>query len=908
MKSFIVPFVAIIGLITFFVVINHKSFIHNSNAHTVQGESLKSRGTEYSSIPEMNSMDKGNHVVISEQVEARTEPREETKETSPAETIPVEGMFAAENNDTQKPKDSEIVTATTSFEGKSAPAAIPVLNAEDADKANKDALRYYNRIKMQGLLKNALLIIVSISCIVALMLAIPLQTLKRIRFLQVWDFIGMTAVSFAVIYCVLLIFQINRLGLELLTTLQPILTTPSLHLLVAALLLFFVVYIKRILPFLLECKRTYFFIIELLFAVSIGLFVICHLSIEQSSDVSPDYTIMVTRSIEWQTLPQNKIKEIIASLPDLTSIQLRRCYYSYYMLYKLFGCNYIVIELSQFFMHLALGINVFFLAKQCLLQEKIARLSMILYFCMPAQYLYLTIPTLDLWGGMLLCLNTNLIIFLFKKSFELKIYVRNKPVDSIQGSKESENSLYERIRSRFLRFAGIFSHCPWLFPLFISILLGIMIFWMEMVRNLQLMLCIPMFLFLTAVLVRRILTGKIKLFSQKMLFVCVLCLLVPYVSNKLIYKISDVKPYGSESIPTATILFNTPEEVREVVRFGDFRLTAPERRKDFFLDAATSYWYYYPSNYSRYLGTKMFYFSMLFYAPSVMTRESIKRYPQESAVYDLLVSIVRIIFIPLLLSGMLCILFFKRWNSFAFVPSVLFFFFFVMPTIGESQVRYTSLYYAQMCICAACPLLLVSKSVSIFRKKNMQTRFMNSVLGGAAIIIVLYFAVTSFLSSPSNIKKHQWINFHDTLHSLTSEGLTASYKEYTDGKYLLSGVFHPAVANTIPGKTSAEWVIQEHTEEGREYLLYGYLIAPLINNADLSIMINGTKVWDNTALDKIGRPYSNDTLNISNERIIFLDDLKFTAKKENILRVEIVPKSKSDVDFALSAWGMVPCK
>ena len=776
------------------------------------------------------------------------------------------------------------------------PVAIPVLSPEEAIVANKDAKRNYYKKKIFHFAGDSILVAISILCIAFLIHRVPFGRIKHIRLLHIWDLIGWAAISFVVMYCVLLIFQIHRPGYEFLTSLQPILTSSSFYLLFVTFILFILVYIKVILPYLLNCRIYTLFIIELLFSGLIGGLIIYHFS-----DIEPisDFKALNDLATEWQTVPLNELKRKLYS-----NFVCRRVYYSYYLIYKVFGCNYLHIEISQLFMHLVLGINAYFLAKQCINQEKIARLSMILYYFMPVQYLYMTIPSLDLWGGMFLCFNANLAIYLFKKCPELRWYRRTVPVASTPES----GKFFHKIRHQYISFMSFFRRLPWLVPMLVSILLGITIFWMEMVRNLQALFCIPMFLFLAAVLVRRILSGKLKLFSRTMLFVFILCLFAPFLSNKLIQKVPVFSEYEKDLVPAVTVVFNAPDEIREVVPFHSLHMQPmPERRKDLALDFAVSYWHLYPEKYSQYLGTKMICFSNLFHPHWVNTPENLEKYPQEFTAYSFLVWVAKTIFMPLLLIGILCILFFKKWNSLAYVPIVLFFFFFiVMPTVGECQVRYTSLYYAPMCVCASCIFLLSkSKKVSLFNKQVRWTLFTNSILWGVSCIIVFLFSVTTLFSSSSFLKKYQLINFHDNQRQISSGEHPVAYKEVTNRNYLLSSVFHPAVAGVIPEETYVEWTIPEQTTEGLEYVLYGYLIVPLKANADFVVKINDTLVWDNSVFIR-SRDYANSIINISNEKIVFLDNLKFTAKKENILRVEIAPKNKSNVDFALSAWGMVP--
>ena len=769
------------------------------------------------------------------------------------------------------------------------------ISPEEALETNEEALSAHNNGNNRSLTGDIVLAILSILCIAALLFAIPFGKLKHIRFLHVWDFLGWGIVSFVVMYCVVLIFQINRPGIELLTSLQPILTSSSLHLFLVALLLFIIVFVELILPYLLKCKLYKLFIVELVFSILVGGLVIHHFSIALVSD----FETLATAAAKWQTLPQDQIEKLIQSW-----ILYQRCYFSYYMLYKIFGNNYIVIELSQLFMHLALGINVYFLAKQCTCHEKIARLSMILYYLLPVQYLYLTIPSLDLWGGMLLCFNANLILYLFRKCPELYFYKRTVSVGCIPDSQKESCSFYRKLHCHYLSLAAFFRRIPWLLPLLVSILFGVSLFWMEMVRNLQLIFCIPMFLFLSAVLVRRILVRKLKLFSRTMLFLCVLCLFVPLLSNLLMQKICNVTTYGSEGVPFAATVYNSPDEIREVIRHADFKMIPDGRKKDYLLDAATTYWKLYPSDYSQFFGRKINFFSDLFNPAFVATSHNIEKYPNEFTVYSFLVWIMKSIFMPLLLIGILCVLFFKRWNSLTFVPIVLFFFFFIlMPTVGECQVRYTSLYYGPMCVCASCTLLIKSKAHAVFRKKNVQTQFVNSILWGTTILVCLFIAVTSLFSSSSFLEEHQLINFHENQRQISSD----AYKEYTDRNYLLSSIFRPVVSGVIPEETFFEWTIPEHTTEGQEYYLYGYLISPLKENADLVVKINGATVWDNNAVAKNGYIYSNTRFKIDKEKIVFLDNLKFTAEKENILRVEIVPHNNNSVSFALSAWGLLPC-
>lgn len=862
MKQLIVSVAIIVALIAFFVIIDHKEFSRHDDVQTVQSESSTTNRKPTISIPETKSM---------------------TEVTSD------------EIKQTQTPSANRAL-----FRNNSAPAAIPVLTPEEALKANMDAVRQYNKIKTQDNLKKFILVSISILCVVVLLFTNRPYNLNHIHSLQVLDFMGWGTISFVVMYCVLLIFQIKSPGREFLVSLQPILTTPSLYLFIVTFLLFIIAYIKFILPLLLHCKLYKFLLFELVLATIIGGFVIDHFSIKPISD----FATLLKNANEWQALSPNRIKEIVT---NPSAFFHRRCYFSYYMIYHLFGCNYIFIEVSQLFMHLVLGINVYFLAKQCVLREKVARLSMVLYFIMPVQYLYLTIPSLDLWGGMLLSLNANLIIYLFKKSLKVQLY--NPLSIALLNHTFKSNSHLFKIRCYLFSLFNYLKCIPCLFPLLISIILGITLFWMEMVRNILMLLCIPMFLFLSAVLVRNVLAGEMKLLSQKTFFIALLCLFVPFLSYQTVRKTFDV-PQLKGDAKRVTAQFNTPGEIREVIRFGDFYLIAPkERLKDFALDAATSFWNLYPSEYALYFSSKVNWLSDLNAPTFVATKDNIKEYPKEFTVYTFIVWIIRFIFMPLLLVGILYVLFCKQWNSFTYIPIVLFFFFFfIMPTVGECQERYTTLFYSPMCVCAACTFLICKNTFSSLKKDYLRTRFVNSLLFGVGCLIILLFGVTLLFSSPSFSAKHQWINFHEAQRELSSGDYPVAYKEYTDRNYLLSCVFCPAITNVIPEKTYVEWIINEQTIEGHEYFLYGFLIAPPKHNADFVVKINGAAVWDNSAFSKSGVSYSNSIPPITNEKIIFLDNLKFTAEKENVLRVEIIPKKQSGVDFALSSWGMLPCK
>ena len=123
MKVLIVPIAIIIALIAFFVIIDRKEFSRYDNARTVQSESPATNWKPTGSVPQ-------------------TQPA--TGEKSLAEATPVTEAIRA------KAKSAETGSAVGSKsaedntgKNKPAPAAVPVLTPEEAIKANKEAISYY---------------------------------------------------------------------------------------------------------------------------------------------------------------------------------------------------------------------------------------------------------------------------------------------------------------------------------------------------------------------------------------------------------------------------------------------------------------------------------------------------------------------------------------------------------------------------------------------------------------------------------------------------------------------------------------------------------------------------------------------------------------------------------------------
>ncbi len=127
MKQLIVPIAILVALIAFFAIIDRKEFSRHDDVQTVQGESLASNRKPTGSVPEPKTVTETRSAVDTQSV---TETKQKTDAKS-AETKPIAETKSAET----KP-----VAKTLPIEGKLAPAAIPVVTAEETEKLNEEAM------------------------------------------------------------------------------------------------------------------------------------------------------------------------------------------------------------------------------------------------------------------------------------------------------------------------------------------------------------------------------------------------------------------------------------------------------------------------------------------------------------------------------------------------------------------------------------------------------------------------------------------------------------------------------------------------------------------------------------------------------------------------------------------------
>ena len=131
MKQLIVPIAIIIALIAFFVIIDRKEFRRHDDVQTVQSESPISNRKPMVSVPETKPEIEMNPVVETKPAEVKPVVNQSVAEIKTAETNP-----AAE---TKADKPAETTPAVAETEDKHAPAAVPVVTPEEAEKLNEFA-------------------------------------------------------------------------------------------------------------------------------------------------------------------------------------------------------------------------------------------------------------------------------------------------------------------------------------------------------------------------------------------------------------------------------------------------------------------------------------------------------------------------------------------------------------------------------------------------------------------------------------------------------------------------------------------------------------------------------------------------------------------------------------------------
>ena len=132
MKQLIVPVAIIVALIAFFVIIDRKEFNRHDDVQTVQSESSMTNRKPTVSVPETKPITEVKPTVETKPV-AETKPV--TDSTPVTEANPKKDAKPAETKPVAETKPAETV-AEAKLEDNPAPAAVPVVTAEEAEKLN----------------------------------------------------------------------------------------------------------------------------------------------------------------------------------------------------------------------------------------------------------------------------------------------------------------------------------------------------------------------------------------------------------------------------------------------------------------------------------------------------------------------------------------------------------------------------------------------------------------------------------------------------------------------------------------------------------------------------------------------------------------------------------------------------
>lgn len=151
MKSVIIAICLLVPLVIIFVVIDRKDF-YSGDDLAVQQETVTRKPPTVTTLKpvEQPAETKPVEVKPTETKPVETKPVIETKptETRPAESVPVAKMKPADVKPTETKPVVETKTAETMlFEEKLAPAAIPVITAEEAEKLNVEAFVLFEKLK-----------------------------------------------------------------------------------------------------------------------------------------------------------------------------------------------------------------------------------------------------------------------------------------------------------------------------------------------------------------------------------------------------------------------------------------------------------------------------------------------------------------------------------------------------------------------------------------------------------------------------------------------------------------------------------------------------------------------------------------------------------------------------------------
>lgn len=143
MKQIIVPIVIIAALIAFFVIVDRKEFSRHDDVQTVQSESTTSNKKPLVSVPEIKSENELKPAGKTNLV-ANNKPVVETKSVAESKVStdpkPMESM--TDSVAEASPFEGDTSTKNVTETKKLMPTAVPVVNAEEAEKLNEEAKEY----------------------------------------------------------------------------------------------------------------------------------------------------------------------------------------------------------------------------------------------------------------------------------------------------------------------------------------------------------------------------------------------------------------------------------------------------------------------------------------------------------------------------------------------------------------------------------------------------------------------------------------------------------------------------------------------------------------------------------------------------------------------------------------------